>query len=145
MPPTHDGITCPLAPNPLWVGIGLAFLAGAAWLLRAGSWPAAVGLGIVGLIVLVNQKGGRRVRVIASKLVVEDERLLRNLLIGPARSRVEWKEVRSVTIEKGALHLATAGAPFVTAQGASKDDLELLKTRVEAAIAKERAESATGA
>ncbi|MDP2314179.1 MAG: hypothetical protein Q8P41_14850 [Pseudomonadota bacterium] len=141
MPTTHDGISCTLRPDPLWIGIGLALLAGAAWFGYTGVYAAAAGLGVVGLLVLVNQKGSRRIRVIASKLVVEDERLLRNLLIGPKRSRIEWAKVRAVRIERGSLKLETDGAPFVTGQGASDEDLVGLKARVEAAIAKERAEA----
>jgi hypothetical protein len=141
MPTTHDGISCPLPVNPTSVGVGLAFLGAAAALayFRIGAYVPSVGLALVGLLVLINQKGTRRIRVISSKLVVEDERLLRNLLIGPARSRVEWKQVRAVRIDGGRLKLETDAAPFVTGQGATPEDLEALKVRVEAAIAKERA------
>lgn len=140
MPTTHDGITCPLPLNPVSVGVGLALLLAAAALAYLGAYyVSAVGLAVAGLIVLVNQYGTRRIRVISSKLVVEDERLLRNLLIGPARSRVEWKQVRAVRIDGSKLVLETATAPFVTGQGATAADLEALKLRVDAAIAKERA------
>ena len=141
MPPTHDGITCPLAPNAVSILVGLALLGGGAWLGYSGTWLAAVPLALLGLLVLINQKGARRIRVIATKLVVEDERLIRALLIGPARSRVEWTKVRAVRIDGSSLRLETDGAPFVTAQGASKEDLEGLLARVNAAIAKERAEA----
>lgn len=142
MPSTHDGISCALAPSPVWIGVGLALLGAGAWLGFAGTYVVAVALVVVGLLVLVNQKGQRRVRVLATKLLVEDERLLRALLIGPARSRVEWKDVRSVRIDGGALRLDTDGAPFVTAQGASREDLETLAARADAALAKDRAERA---
>ncbi len=140
MPTTHDGISCALAPNPAWIGIGVALLAAGAGLGYAGSYVVAVALVVVGLLVLVNQKGQRRVRVLATKLLVEDERLLRALLIGPKRSRVEWSEVRGVRIDGGSLRLDTAGAPFVTAQGASREDLETLAARADAAWVKARAE-----
>ncbi|MDP2308054.1 MAG: hypothetical protein Q8P18_18660 [Pseudomonadota bacterium] len=139
MPITHDGISCPLPMNPVSVGVGIALGCGAAALAYLAYYVPAVGLAVVGLIVLVNQYGTRRIRVISSKLVVEDERLLRNLLIGPARSRVEWKQVRAVRIDGSRLVLETSGAPFVTGQGAAREDLEALKLRVDAAIAKERA------
>jgi hypothetical protein len=96
---------------------------------------------LLGLLVLVNQKGTRRIRVIATKLVVEDERLIRALLIGPARSRVEWTKVKAVKIDGASLRLDTDGAPFVTAQGAAPADLAFLLAKVNFAMAKDRAEA----
>jgi hypothetical protein len=138
---THDGIICPLAPNAVSVVVGLAMLGGGAWLGVGGTWLAAVPLLLLGLLVLVNQKGTRRIRVIATKLVVEDERLIRALLIGPARSRVEWTKVKAVKIDGASLRLDTDGAPFVTAQGAAPADLAFLLAKVNFAMAKDRAEA----
>jgi hypothetical protein len=142
MPRTHDGITCPLPLNPISVIVALGALAAGAWLLRGGSIAPGVGLLVVGALVGINQYGGRRVRVLQPKLLVEDERLLVALLIGPRRSRVEWDKVKAVRVDKGALVLDTDGAPFVTAQGASRDDLELLRGMAEEAWKKARTTAA---
>ena len=139
MPITRDGITCGLPPNPVSLVIGALIVGGGAWLTYTGLPYGGIPAILLGLLVLVNQRGARRVRVIANKLVVEDERLIVALLIGPIRSRVTWDQVKDVRIEGNKLRLETSGAPFDTAHGAAREDLEALKARVDAAIAKERA------
>ncbi|MFZ5476806.1 MAG: hypothetical protein ACOZNI_08535 [Myxococcota bacterium] len=141
MPRTHDGISCRLPPRPLSVVVGVAMLGAGGWLGSQGRWGFAAGLLVVGTLVLLNQIGSRRVRVIHSKLLVEDEHLLTALLIGPTRDRVEWPHVKGFRIEKNALVLDTDGKPFVTAQGASPEDLEALKAAAETAWKKARAET----
>ena len=139
MPITRDGITCRLPPNPVHLGVGALLVGAGGWLASAATLVGGVALILVGTLVLVNQIGNRRVRVIATKLVVEDEHLIVALLIGPIRSRVTWAEVRDVRVDGRSLRLETSGSPFVTAQGASLEDLASLKARVDAAITKERA------
>ncbi len=139
MPITHDGISGRIPPNPLRVLVGLALLGGGGALAWRGPAVVGVGLALVGLLLLLNQVGERRIRVIESKLLVEDTHLLTGLLIGPSRNRIEWDKVKAVRVDKGALRLDTDGAPFVTAQGVSAADLEHIRARSEAAWNKARA------
>ena len=139
MPTTHDGISCSLPPNPVRLVIGAALLAGGAWMGASRSWLMGAPVILGGALVVLNQFGSRRVRVIESKLLVEDMHLVMGLLIGPTRNRVEWDKAKAVKVEGGALRVETDGAPFVTAQGASKDDLEFLRARADAAFQKARA------
>ncbi len=155
MPRTHDGISCPLRPTPIGLVLGVIGTGVGVWLLAAGSLTAgaltpgriALGAGLVfvGLLMLLNQKGTRRIRVIHSKLLVEDEHWIMALLIGPNRRRVGWEEVRSVAIDGGRLRCETAGAPFVTAEGATPEDLKILLELAQAALDKARAEAGAAA
>lgn len=133
MPRTRDGITCRLPLRPLAILLAIVLMLAAAGLVAAGY--TCVGLSVLALAAAasLNEMGSRRIRVIFSKLLVEDDRWLTAWLIGPRRSRVGWDEVRSLKIENGALVAETAGAPFVTAQGASPDDLQALLEMAEAA------------
>lgn len=144
MPVTHDGISCPLPLRPVALVVGLVLVGAGAWLINAVSVVAGVAMVVAGLLALLNQKGTRRVRVIHNKLLVEDERLLTALLIGPTRNRIPWEEVREVRIEGRSLRLETAGAPFITAEGATVADLAALKASVEATRAKARAAAGDG-
>lgn len=135
----HDGIACRLPPRPLRVVIGLAAIGGGAWSLAAYSITIGVFAILFGALVLLNEWGVRKVKVIYSKLLVEDEHLLRMLLIGPARRRIAWSEVRGVHIDGGCLRLDTDGAPFITAQGASQEDLAALKKKIDEAWAAAKA------
>jgi hypothetical protein len=133
---THDGITCRLPPSLPRVAVGFAALGCAGWLVSTGQYLPGGGLGFFALLYLLNQIGSRRIRVIDSKLLVEDEHLLLNLLIGPSRRRINWTEVKSVHVDSGRLRLETSGSPFITAQGASAEDLESLRARIEATRAR---------
>jgi hypothetical protein len=127
VPRTHDGISCPLPLRPAWIAVGVALAAAGIGGIAAGYACTGTLAILIAAYVLVNERGTRRVRVIHSKLLVEDERLLTNLLIGPRRSRVEWPKVKAIRVEGGRLVAETDAAPFVTAQGASADDLEALR------------------
>ena len=133
---THDGITCRLPPSVPRLAAGLAALGCAGWLASTGRYLPAGGLGFFALLYLHNQLGSRRIRVIDSKLLVEDEHLLLNLLIGPSRRRINWTDVKSVHVDSGRLRLETTGVPFLTAEGASAEDLESLRARIEATRAR---------
>jgi len=138
MPTTHDGIACRLPPNPARLGVGVALLAAGAWAAFSGAVHPVLGgaVALVGLFTSLNQLGSRRVRVIESKLLVEDMHLITGLLIGPTRSRIEWDRVQAVKVEGGALRLDTDGAPFVTAQGAAAADLAFLLQKADFAFQK---------
>lgn len=146
MPIEHDGISCPLPLQPVsWV-LGLAFLGLGGWQIAIGGYAPGAGALVVGLLVVANQFGSRRVRVIESKLVVEDSRAVVALLIGPRRSRIHWEEVRAVQIAGRSLRLETTkGPPFVTAQGATPSDLDALKALVDKVMAKAAKRGATSA
>ena len=133
MPTTHDGISCRLPLRIPRFAVGVALLAAGAWAAAtAAVHPVAGGaLALVGLVLALNQLGSRRVRVIESKLLVEDMHLLTGLLIGPTRTRIEWDKVKAIRVDGGALRLDTDGAPFVTAQGASAADLAFLKDKAD--------------
>lgn len=144
MPITHDGISCPLPPNPVWVAGTLAIGASGGWLAWDGSVVPGVALVVASALLLVTHRGIRRVRVIQSKLLVEDERLLSMLLLGPSRRRVMWEQVRGVKVDGRSLRVDTVDGPWVTAQGATPDDLEALRVKIEAARAKARDEAVAG-
>jgi hypothetical protein len=144
MPITHDGIRCPLPLSPVTLLLGAALLGGGAWLGWSGSVFVGAGLGLLGALFLLNLIGSRRVRVIETKLLVEDEPLLVAFLIGPRRRRITWEEVRGVHVAGGRLRLDTDGAPFVTAEGAAPEDLEALRMRIEGAREKARREGVSG-
>lgn len=135
MPVEHDGISTPLPLNVVVLVIALALF---------GVGGAAISMGhIVGslvfvpaLLVFLDLFGNRRIRVIHSKLLVEDYRWITNLLIGPRRRRIEWTEVKGVKVEGGRLVLTTAGAPFVTGERASAADLAALEAMIKASMAK---------
>lgn len=137
----HDGISAPLPKNPLSIVIGLALCGVGGWLLSQASYTLGAAALFFGVLGLVNLFGQRRIKVIHSKLLVEDEHLLRMILIGPARRRIDWTEVSAVEIDGRSLRLKTkGGADFVTAQGADPAELKLLVERIERA----RREAAKG-
>lgn len=138
MPTTHDGISCrlPLRIPRFAVGIVLVAAGGYAAVAAVVHPVAGGAVALVGLLLALNQLGSRRIRVIESKLLVEDMHLLTGLLIGPTRTRIEWDKVKAIRVDGGALRLDTDGAPFVTAQGASATDLAFLKDKAEFAFSR---------
>lgn len=132
----HDGITAPLRPTLLGLILALGPTLGGGWLALSGNPWLGGPIVVLGLLFALNLRGVRRIHVIHSKLLVEDEWMLRTLLIGPARRRIEWKEVKSAKVEGGRLVLETAGAPFVTGEGAPESELTSLLERVNAAMAR---------
>lgn len=136
MPIEHDGISCRVPPSPVGLLLAVAILAGGGWFVYAG--PAIVGAGLlfVGLLVLLEQFGSRRVRVISSKLLVEDTRWVTGLLIGPRRRRVGWEDVKGIDAKGGRFAVLTSGAPFVATTNAAPADVAALEERVRQAMAK---------
>jgi hypothetical protein len=144
MPITHDGIEYPLPLSPVGLGVRVAILIGGVWLATHGQLAVGLPLALVGLVAAINQTGWRRIRVIHSKLLVEDEKLISTLLIGPSRRRVGWEEVTAVHADGGVLKLDTKAGPFVTGDRAPAEDLKALASLVQSTWTRARAEAAAG-
>jgi hypothetical protein len=135
----HDGASCRMPLAPVGLLIGLALVGGGGFLI-ASSWalPGAA-LVLVGLIFLLEQIGTRRIRVIHSKLLVEDYRLITNLLIGPRRDRVGWEEVTALEVTGNRLVARTAKAPFTIQFTGPANELTTLETMARKAWEKAKA------
>lgn len=136
MPVEHDGISCPLPKSPVGIGLALALLAGGGWFVAQGPWPLGAGLLFVGLLVGIEQFGTRRVRVISSKLLLEDMHGVTGLLIGPRRNRIGWEDVKGVEVKGGRLALVTSGKPFVAVESGAPSDVAALEGMIQKAMAK---------
>jgi len=144
MATTRDGLKLPYPPDAQWLAIGAVLLIGGVGVMISGVLPGPGGivagiLGVLmGVLVLINQKGVKRIRATSSKLLVENERLVRGFLIGPRKERIAWGDVTGLSIEGAALKVDTAKGAQLIAQGASEADLAYLKDKVESAIERHR-------
>lgn len=134
---THDGIQMPLPPSPQGLGIGLAVLAGGIGLSFIGQLCIGLPLLLVGILLVVDQVNGKsRTRVTFSKLLIEDERLVRGFLIGPSKRRMQWADLASVAIVEGEVVVkGKSGAELRMGKGSTPEELEALKTKIEEAAA----------
>lgn len=144
MATTRDGLKLPYPPDAQWLAIGVVLLIAGVVVMLSGVLPGPGGL-VVGLfsilmggIVLINQKGIKRIRATNSKLLVENERLVRGFLIGPRKERIAWSDVTGLSVEGDALKVDTATGAQLIAKGASASDLAYLKDKVESAIERHR-------
>jgi hypothetical protein len=140
MATTRDGLRLPYPPDPKWLGIGAVMILGGVGVMVSGVLPGPPGIGaglagvMLGLLVLINQRGVKRIRATNSKLLVENERLIRGFLIGPRKERISWGDITGLTIEGDALRVDTAAGPQHVARGASPEDLAFLKQKIEFAL-----------
>ncbi|MBX2799282.1 MAG: hypothetical protein KTR31_16525 [Myxococcales bacterium] len=129
---THDGIQTPLPPSPTGIGLGLAVLIGG---IAASFFFLCAGIPIVivGLLMLVNQLNGKsRVRLTFSKLLVENERLVMGFLVGPAKQRVAWPDLKGVEVTDGVVVVTSStGDALRLGEGCPDDELQELKARIE--------------
>lgn len=129
---TPDGYLQPLPLNPVPLGIGGLIVAAGIGAAVSGWAILGVPLVLLGLLWAGNAWGKRRVRVTRSKLLIEDDPLVRGFLIGPHRSRVAWDETESVGVAGDHVRLvAKGGAVTELAKGASAADLEKLLQRIQ--------------
>lgn len=144
MATTRDGLKLPYPPDTQWLAIGVVLLIGGLGVMLSGVLPGPGGIvvGVLGILmgglVLVNQKGIKRIRATNSKLLIENERLVRGFLIGPRKERIAWSDVTGVSIESDALKVDTAAGAQLIARGASAEDLAYLKDKVTSAIERHR-------
>ena len=144
MATTRDGLKLPYPPDATWLAIGAVLLLGGIAVAASGVLPGPGGIiagllgAILGVLVLINQKGVKRIRATSSKLLVENERLVRGFLIGPRKERIAWGDVTGLSIEGDALKVDTASGAQLIAKGASAADLAYLKDKVESAIERHR-------
>lgn len=132
----------PYPPDTLWLVIGGLLVVGGLVVAVSGLIPGAAGVGagvgggLLGVLVLINQKGSKRIRATHSKLLVENERLIRGFLIGPRKERVSWSDITAVSIDGDALKVDTSSGPKHFARGASAEEISHLKQKVEAALSR---------
>ncbi len=144
MATTRDGLKLPYPPDAKWLGIGAVTILGGLGVMVSGVLPGPGGIAVgaaaivLGILFLVNQKGIKRIRATSSKLLVENERLIRGFLIGPRKERIAWTDITGLSIEDGALRVDTAAGPQHIARGASAEDLAFLKQKVEFALERSR-------
>jgi hypothetical protein len=128
---TSDGYLEPLPFNPAPFAIGAVITA--AGVAVAWSWLVIAGLPLilVGVLWAGNAWGTRRVRVTRSKLLMEEDPLVRGFLIGPRRSRVQWDETESVDVAGDCVKLVARGGRVVElAKGAKPEELSNLLQRI---------------
>lgn len=128
---TSDGYLEPLPFDPVPLGIGAAIVAAGAAVGWVWHPVGAIPLVLLGLLWGGNAWGHRRVRVTRSKLLIEEDPLVRGFLIGPRRSRVQWEETESVEVAGDCVKLVAKGGRVVElAKGAALEDLEKLLQRI---------------
>lgn len=130
---TGDGLLAPLSPNWLGLALGAGVIAAGIGAAVASLWLVAVPCWLVGLVQLLNAYGGeQRLRVTASKLLIETSRPVRGLIIGPVRQRVPWPELQGASVEGGALKVERAGgAPLFVCHGLPEAELKEVVERLE--------------
>lgn len=142
MATTRDGLKLPYPPDVPWLVIGGLLLVGGLVAAVIGLIPGPAGVAsgaggsLLGVLVLINQKGSKRIRATHSKLLVENERLIRGFLIGPRKERVAWSDITGVSVDGDSLKVDTASGSQRFAEGASAEDLSHLKQKVDAALAR---------
>lgn len=128
---TPDGYLVPLPLNPAPLGIGAVIVVAGVGACATGWWIVGVPLIGLGVLWAMNARATRRVRVTRSKLLMEDDPLVRGFLIGPHRNRVAWDETASVELAGDHVKLvAKDGRVVELARGASAKDLENLLQRI---------------
>lgn len=128
---TPDGYLVPLPINPAPLGIGAVITLAGIGASATGWWILGVPLIGLGILWALNARATRRVRVTRSKLLMEDDPLVRGFLIGPHRNRVAWDETASVELAGDHVKLTTKDGRVVElARGASTKDLENLLQRI---------------
>ncbi|MCB9676052.1 MAG: hypothetical protein H6737_13095 [Alphaproteobacteria bacterium] len=133
---TADGYIEPMKPRMGGIAIGAVLALAsfpAGWFV---SWCLAAPLLVVGLGMMANERGQRRYRVTRTKLLIEDEPMIRGFVIGPIRNRIPWDEVEKVEREGQALKLVrkAGGEPLLLGQGGSDQELEKLLNRIDVAL-----------
>lgn len=118
----------------MWILIGAGMVIGGIALSVVSHVAAGVAVLVLGALVLINQKGQRRIRATNSKLLVENERLIRGFLIGPRKDRIPWEDVQGLSVEGGALVVRTPSGPQRVGEGASDEELTVLKEKIETAL-----------
>ncbi|MEZ4316088.1 MAG: hypothetical protein R3F61_01225 [Myxococcota bacterium] len=131
---TADGYIEPMKPRPMWIAIGLVVLLAsfpAGWFL---SGCVAAPLFFIGLGMVANERGQRRYRVTRTKLLIEDEPLIRGFVVGPIRNRIPWSDVTGAEKVGQAVKLATKEGDLMLGEGGSDQDLAKFLNRIELAM-----------
>lgn len=128
---TPDGYTEALAPRITHLGLGAAILAGGiagGWFV---SWCLAVPLVLIGLGVMVNEGGQKRIRVTRRHLLLENEYRVWGLLVGPVRNRIRWEETQDAAVAGDVVKLTkTDGSAVELGKGGSASDLQTFADRI---------------
>jgi hypothetical protein len=137
---TADGLITPLAPSPRTLAAGALVIVVGVLAAVVVRWWLAIPFVLAGVVAVIDGSGGkRRLRVTASKLLIEDERPILGLLVGPLRSRVAWSELTDVRVDDrgGApvLIVASAAGPLELGRGAPRDELERVAVRIRDSVA----------
>jgi hypothetical protein len=114
-----------MKPRPAGLAIGLVV----AVVGLPVTWFVSACLGlpltVVGVLMMANERGQRRFRVTRTKLLIEDEPLIRGFVIGPIRNRIPWEDVQSVEQEGSGVNLVTKdGTVHRLAEGGTEQELE---------------------
>ncbi len=128
---TADGYIEPMQPRASGLAIGaVVALAGfpVSWFLTA---CLGMPLVVVGLLMMLNERGQRRFRVTRTKLLIEDEPMIRGFIIGPIRNRIPWEDVQSVEQEGNGVKLVTKdGTVHQLAEGGNEQEIERFLGRI---------------
>jgi hypothetical protein len=139
---THDGLQTPLAPSRVWQLASVVVLAAGVWLAVNSSLCPAIGVLVIGALMLANQTGGvTRTRITFSKLLVEDERPVMGFLIGPSKRRIAWGDFESVEVQNGEVVAKGKGTTLELGKGSTPEDLEELARRIRDAAQRFREEN----
>lgn len=136
MPPkfTTDGYMEPMKPRPLGAALGIMVALVALPLAWFATWCIGLPLFFIGALMVANEKGQRRYRVTRTKLLIEDEPLIRGFVIGPIRNRIPWGEVSSVEHTGSSVKILTAdGRELLLGEGGTEQELAKFFNRIELA------------